>query len=68
MFMQQVFFLENLLTTMFSSGLFLLQLENMLGDIGGQLGLWVGISVITVAEILELLLNIVMLLCRKLMR
>jgi len=31
----------------------------LLADIGGQLGLWVGVSVITLAELLELLIDFV---------
>ena len=31
------------------------QIENLLADIGGQLGLWIGVSVLTVTEVLELL-------------
>ena len=33
-----------------------LQEVNLLADIGGQLGLWIGISVLTCCEFLELLL------------
>ena len=33
-----------------------LQELNLLADIGGQLGLWIGISVLTCCEFLELLL------------
>lgn len=32
--------------------------SQLLSDIGGQLGLWVGISVITLAEVLELLIDL----------
>ncbi|XP_028399164.1 acid-sensing ion channel 2-like [Dendronephthya gigantea] len=32
---------------------------NLLADIGGQLGLWIGISVLTVCELLELILKLV---------
>jgi hypothetical protein len=33
-----------------------LQLENFLADIGGLLGLWVGVSVLTGVEVVELIL------------
>lgn len=36
-----------------------------MSDIGGQLGLWIGVSVITVAEVFKLLLDIIKVLCRK---
>ena len=42
-----------------------LQLENLMSDIGGQLGLWIGVSAITVAEVLKLLLDIIKVLFRK---
>lgn len=35
---------------------FLPQLVNFVSDIGGQLGLWIGFSVLTLAEFLELIM------------
>ena len=32
---------------------FVFQIENLLGDLGGQLGLWLGLTVISVWEIVE---------------
>lgn len=40
-------------------------MENLMSDIGGQLGLWIGVSVITIAEMLKLLLDVLNVLCRK---
>lgn len=42
--------------------------ENFVSDIGGQLGLWVGMSVLTLAEIVELGILIIIGLCKKLKR
>ncbi|KAJ7385275.1 ligand-gated sodium channel [Desmophyllum pertusum] len=39
--------------------------ENLMSDIGGQLGLWIGVSVITVGEVFKLLVDIIKVLCRK---
>ncbi|XP_066271609.1 acid-sensing ion channel 1-like [Branchiostoma lanceolatum] len=38
------------------------EVENLLGDIGGQLGLWMGISIMTVIELAEFLTDVVLLL------
>lgn len=35
------------------------KIENLLADIGGQLGLWIGVSVLTVVEVLEFLTTLV---------
>ncbi|XP_032232203.2 degenerin mec-4 [Nematostella vectensis] len=39
--------------------------ENLLGDVGGQLGLWIGVSVITCAEFLKLLVDLAWYLASK---
>lgn len=36
------------------------QLENFVADIGGQLGLWLGVSVLTGAELVELVILIIL--------
>ncbi|XP_066274107.1 amiloride-sensitive sodium channel subunit alpha-like [Branchiostoma lanceolatum] len=41
------------------------EVENLLGDIGGQLGLWVGMSCLSAMEILEVLADIAIILWRK---
>ncbi|XP_035666346.1 amiloride-sensitive sodium channel subunit gamma-like [Branchiostoma floridae] len=41
------------------------EVENLLGDIGGQLGLWVGMSCLSAMEIMEVLVDIVIILCKK---
>ncbi|CAH1796507.1 unnamed protein product [Owenia fusiformis] len=40
--------------------------ENLLGDLGGQMGLWMGISVLTIAELIELVSTIIYTVCKKL--
>ena len=37
----------------------------LLSDIGGQLGLWIGMSVITLMELFELVVNTITLFCKK---
>ena len=49
----------------FNAFFFLFQLENLLADIGGQLGLWIGVSVMTGVEILEFISNLLTYLCSK---
>ncbi|XP_078617329.1 epithelial sodium channel subunit alpha-like [Branchiostoma floridae x Branchiostoma japonicum] len=39
--------------------------ENLLGDLGGQLGLWLGVSVMTVLEVVELIVDIIQILLGK---
>ena len=34
------------------------QIENLLADIGGQLGLWIGLSVLAFLEVVEFLIYI----------
>ena len=45
-----------------------LQWTRVLGDLGGQVGLWLGVSLMTALEICELLVSIVLLLLAKLRR
>ena len=47
------------------SFLFFLKFENLMSDVGGQLGLWIGVSFITVAEVIKLLLDMIRVLARK---
>lgn len=44
---------------------FFLKFENLMSDVGGQLGLWIGVSFITVAEVIKLLLDMIRVLARK---
>ena len=55
-----------IMTLIMTACYFLSQLENLMSDIGGQLGLWIGVSVITCAELLKLFLDMLKVLCRKL--
>jgi len=45
---------------------FILQLANFVSDLGGSLGLWIGMSVLSFAEIFELLLLVCLRVGRKL--
>ena len=38
---------------------------DLISDIGGQLGVWIGVSVLTIAEVLEILITIVIACSRK---
>ena len=42
-----------------------IQAVNLLADIGGQLGLWIGISALTCCEVLELVLMLVQRMFKK---
>lgn len=55
------FWPRNFLTAVY----FLPQLVNFVSDIGGQLGLWIGFSVLTLAEFLELIMLLVIWLSRN---
>lgn len=44
---------------------FFFKFENLMSDVGGQLGLWIGVSFITVAEVIKLLLDMIRVLARK---
>ncbi|XP_074644233.1 FMRFamide-activated amiloride-sensitive sodium channel-like [Tubulanus polymorphus] len=39
------------------------ELQNLFSDIGGTLGLWIGVSIITIIELIELLIKVVMKAC-----
>ena len=41
------------------------QIENLLADIGGQLGLWIGVSVMTGVELLEFVISLFSYFCEK---
>ncbi|XP_069139079.1 acid-sensing ion channel 1A-like [Argopecten irradians] len=45
------------------------EVENLLSDIGGQLGLWIGLSIVSLFEIIEIISDLIMIaflkLCRK---
>ena len=55
-------------TSLSTSVLFYPQLANFVSDLGGSLGLWIGMSVLSFAEVLELLLLISYALFRKFRR
>ncbi|EDO34319.1 predicted protein [Nematostella vectensis] len=51
-----------------SSAVGIKKVESFLGDVGGQLGLWIGVSVITCAEFAKLLIDLVLCVAKKMNR
>ena len=47
------------------SSLFFFQTTKLFGDIGGQLGLWIGISLMTLLEILQFFGEMAVYLCKS---
>ena len=45
-----------------------LQVTSLLADIGGQLGFWIGLSIIACVEIMELLIDLAAFACYKLIK
>ncbi|XP_078692023.1 acid-sensing ion channel 1C-like [Branchiostoma floridae x Branchiostoma belcheri] len=41
------------------------EVENLLGDLGGQLGLWVGMSLLSAMEVVEIFADLFAILCKK---
>ena len=41
-----------------STTIFTLQFDNLISDIGGQLGLWIGVSAVTCVEFLALIYSL----------
>lgn len=60
-----IFFMALMALEGLRSFLFFLKFENLMSDVGGQLGLWIGVSFITVAEVIKLLLDMIRVLARK---
>lgn len=60
-----IFFMTLMALEGLRSFLFFLKFENLMSDVGGQLGLWIGVSFITVAEVIKLLLDMIRVLARK---
>ena len=58
-------YLSNKLHVFNSLHLFLLQLAKCLSDVGGILGIWIGCSVISVAEVFLLLVDLVLIMVGK---
>ena len=60
------YFIPNFISfTFYSHNPVHLQEVNLLADIGGQLGLWIGISVLTCCEVLELVLLLIQYLIKR---
>ena len=62
---ETIFFMALMALEGLRSFLFFLKFENLMSDVGGQLGLWIGVSFITVAEVIKLLLDMIRVLARK---
>ena len=45
-----------------------LQVTSLLADIGGQLGFWIGLSIIACVEIMELLIDLAAFACYKMVK
>ena len=60
-----IFFMALMALEGLRSFFFFLKFENLMSDVGGQLGLWIGVSFITVAEVIKLLLDMIRVLARK---
>ena len=62
---ETIFFMALMALEGLRSFFFFFKFENLMSDVGGQLGLWIGVSFITVAEVIKLLLDMIRVLARK---